>query len=137
MIANQKGFSLIEVMVAFILIGVASLGLIKLQSYVESKADHAKTSLEALYMMESQLEKFRQRGVSSPAYLYTLLDVHGECNAMTENSSALVVQLACESELLMGDTVSKITVKAYWHDRYQQDKEVKIVTMLSKYSEFD
>ncbi|MEZ8825831.1 prepilin-type N-terminal cleavage/methylation domain-containing protein [Vibrio sp. 10N.261.55.A7] len=137
MTAKQKGFSLIEVMIAFILIGVASLGLIKLQSYVESKADNAKSSLEALYMIESQLEKFRQRGAAFSSHNYTLMDVHNECNSMTVGSSTLSIQLTCESELTMGDTLSQISFKAYWLDRYQQDKEVKIVTMLSKYSEFD
>ncbi|MGF1722550.1 prepilin-type N-terminal cleavage/methylation domain-containing protein [Vibrio kyushuensis] len=137
MTTKQKGFSLIEVMIAFILIGVASLGLVKLQTYVEARAGHAKTSLTALYVIESQLELFRQRGISSAGASYSLNDVHSECNAMTENGATLDVQLTCESTLILSDSVSSISMKAYWSDRYQQDQEVKIVTMLSKYSEFD
>ncbi|MCK6265354.1 prepilin-type N-terminal cleavage/methylation domain-containing protein [Vibrio sp. ZSDE26] len=137
MITKQKGFNLIEVMVAFILIGVASLGLVKLQIYVEARAEQAKTSLKALYMIESQLEYFRQRGVSSASSSYSFINMHDECNAMIENSATLDVQLTCQSTLSLSDTVSSISIKGYWHDRYQQDKEVNIVTMLSKYSEFD
>jgi type IV pilus assembly protein PilV len=136
MTANLKGFSLIEVMIAFVLIGVASLGLIKLHSYVESKAEYATKSLDALSMIEYQLEHFRQRGVSSALHSYTLLDAHQECNDMVTSSSSTSIQLRCESELMLSESLSYISITAYWYDRYQHDKEVNIVTMLSKYSEF-
>ena len=137
MITKQKGFNLVEVMIAFLLIGVASLGLVKLQTYVEIAAGKAKTSLHALHLMESQLEYFRQRGTSSATASYSLDDVHSECNAMIEVISTQDVQLACQSELVLSASLSSMEIKAYWHDRYQQDQDVKIVTMLSRYSEFD
>lgn len=59
---KEQGFSLIEVMITFLLIGVSVLGLIKLQAYIEQKADFALHSVEALNLAEQKLEWFRTRG---------------------------------------------------------------------------
>ncbi|EEZ00701.1 type 4 fimbrial biogenesis protein PilV [Vibrio sp. RC586] len=37
---KQRGFSLIEVMISFVLIGIGALGLVKLQAYIEQRADY-------------------------------------------------------------------------------------------------
>ncbi|MEZ8385270.1 prepilin-type N-terminal cleavage/methylation domain-containing protein, partial [Vibrio splendidus] len=52
MISKHSGFSLIEVLISFLLIGVASLGLVKLQVYAEQKSDFALHSVEALHFAE-------------------------------------------------------------------------------------
>ncbi|MGC9403886.1 type IV pilus modification PilV family protein [Vibrio genomosp. F10] len=137
MITKHQGFSLIEVMIAFVLIGISSLGLVKLQTMVESQAEEAKNRLGALYLMETKFEGFRQRGVSSASHSYSFHDVHNECNAMVEKSATSAIQLTCESELLLTDTVSSIILKAYWLDRFNQKKQLELITMISKYSEFD
>lgn len=62
---KQSGFSLIEVMISFVLIGVGALGLVKLQAYIEQRADYAMHSIEALNLAEQKLEWFRSRGASS------------------------------------------------------------------------
>ncbi|MGL4828507.1 MAG: type IV pilus modification PilV family protein, partial [Vibrio sp.] len=65
MCSKQCGFSLIEVMISFVLIGVGALGLVKLQAYIEQRADYAVYSIEALNLAEQKLEWFRTRGASS------------------------------------------------------------------------
>jgi len=45
---KDQGFSLIEVLITFVLIGIGTLGLIKLQAYIEKQADYAIYSVEAL-----------------------------------------------------------------------------------------
>ena len=136
MISKQRGFSLIEVMVVFVIIAVAALGLIKLQTDVQIKSEYAQTSMQALSLAESQLEHFRQRGLTA-AHSYTLSDVHTQCNAMSKNTATLAIQLSCESDLSLSNTLSSIKVSAYWLDRQKVEQSVVLRTMLSKFSEFD
>ncbi|WP_162062573.1 prepilin-type N-terminal cleavage/methylation domain-containing protein [Vibrio taketomensis] len=137
MISKIRGFSLVEVMVTFLLIGVAASALIKLQAYVEVKSDYAKTSLQAMLLAESKLEKFRQRGMDYVTHVYTLTDVHDECNAMSKVTATTTIQLSCESTLSVSDTLSAIEITAYWLDRQKQEQSVVLKTMLSSHSEFD
>uniref|UniRef100_UPI000D450AE6 type IV pilus modification PilV family protein n=1 Tax=Vibrio vulnificus TaxID=672 RepID=UPI000D450AE6 len=53
MIFKQKGFSLLEVLISFILIGIGALGLTKLQIYIEREADYASQSIQALRLPEN------------------------------------------------------------------------------------
>lgn len=55
---KQSGFSLIEVMISFVLIGVGALGLVKLQAYIEQRADYAMHSIEALNLAEQNWSGF-------------------------------------------------------------------------------
>lgn len=137
MISKLRGFSLIEVMVVFVIIGVAAAGLIKLQTYVQIKSDFAKQSTKALYLAESQLEHFRQRGVSSGAFSYTLSDVHSECNAMIKTLATPAIKLSCDAHLSLSSTLTSLEVTAYWLDRQKNEQSIVLKTMLSKYSEFD
>ena len=134
MTSKIRGFSLVEVMVTFLLIGVSASALIKLQAYVEVKSDYAKMSLQAMHEAESQLEMFRQRGMTSA---YTLAEVNSECNAMTRQPVTNSIQLACESTLSLTDTLGAIQITAYWLDRQKQEQELVFKTMLSAHSEFD
>ena len=45
MISKQKGFSLIEVLISFLLLGIGALGLTKLQIYMERESDYAIQSI--------------------------------------------------------------------------------------------
>ncbi|KII76874.1 type IV pilus modification PilV family protein [Vibrio renipiscarius] len=137
MISKQRGFSLVEVMVVFMMIGIAATGLIKLQTDVQIKAEYAKTSIQALHLAESQLEHFRQRGGTSITHSYTFSDVHSECNAMNKNTATLPIQLSCSSTLSLSDALSTINVTAYWLDRQKNEQSIVLKTMISQYSEFD
>ena len=137
MISKQRGFSLIEVMVVFVMIAVAALGLIKLQTDVQIKSEFAKMSMQSLHLAESQLEHFRQRGPSSATPSYALPDVHSQCNAMTKNAATLAIQLSCQSNLSLSNTLSSIKVTVYWLDRQKTEQSLVLKTMLSQYSEFD
>ncbi len=132
---KQSGFSLIEVLISFLLIGVASLGLVKLQVNVEQQADYAKHSIKALNLAEQKLEWFRTRGASAATSSMAVADF----DAITTGSSAVgayTLQWQVPAATVSG-SLKTITVTTSWQDRMGQTQSVQLKTMLSRYSEFD
>ncbi|KYN25983.1 hypothetical protein ATY35_12785 [Vibrio cidicii] len=135
MTSKQKGFTLIEVMISFLLIAFGVLGLAKLQAYMEQKAEFAASSLSALHKAEAKLESFRTRslnGASSGAGTIKFVDIvdgadtaNGLTWSVTSPSSAL------------STSVKSIKVVAKWSDRTKIEHSIELETMISKYSEFD
>ncbi len=132
---KQSGFSLIEVMVSFLLIGIASLGLIKLQVNVEQKADYAKQSIKALNLTEQKLEWFRTRGASAAVSAMPIADF----DSIATGSSAVgayTVDWQVPPATVSG-SLKTIIVTTSWQDRLGQTQSVQLKTMLSRHSEFD
>ncbi|EGQ8232849.1 TPA: prepilin-type N-terminal cleavage/methylation domain-containing protein [Vibrio parahaemolyticus] len=135
--SKQCGFSLIEVMISFLLIGVGALGLVKLQAYIELRADHAMHSIEALNLAEQKLEWFRTRGAlsavpSMPAANFDTSIVSGEDTTHPLYTLSWSVPAATLSGAL-----KTIHIEALWQDRHGETQSVELKTMISKHSEFD
>ncbi|WP_159738700.1 type IV pilus modification PilV family protein [Vibrio atypicus] len=141
MICKQQGMSLIEVLIAFVMIGIAALGLVKLQSVSESKADYAALSIEALYKAEEKLEHFTQRGMSSAAGSYSYADISGDsCNGTTicsVKSTGFKTECRVTPFSGLSNAVSVVTVEVCWWDRFGDKQSVKLSSAISKYSELD
>ena len=149
MISNNSGFSLLEVLISFLLIGVASLGLVKLQVYAEQKSDYAIQSVEALHFAERQLEYYRSRAnnVSGAVGLIRFSELHQSNHRLNTDSSNPLsgfsgseYSLSCSVENADGalsSALRNITVTVAWQDRMSQTQSITLDTMLSKYSEFD
>lgn len=86
---KHSGFSLIEVLISFLLIGIASLGLVKLQVYAEQKSDYALHSVKALHFAERQMEYYRTRvsdvGGAVGLILFTDLNQADYCRNATSS----------------------------------------------------
>ncbi|HAS3585153.1 type IV pilus modification PilV family protein [Vibrio cholerae] len=136
---KQCGFSLIEVMISFVLIGVGALGLVKLQAYIEQRVDYAMHSIEALNLAEQKLEWFRTRGASSanpaiPTANFATDIVSG--NDVSHPSYKLSWSVSNASGAL-SSALKTIHIEASWEDRHGETQSVELKTMISKYSEFD
>ncbi|CAK1720562.1 type IV pilus assembly protein PilV [Vibrio crassostreae] len=149
MISRNSGFSLIEALISFLLIGVASLGLVKLQVYAEQKSDHALQSVEALHFAERQMEHYRTRAlnVSGAVGLIPFEELNQSSYCLNIASSdplsglsGSVYSMTCEvtnaSGALSG-ALKNIVVTIAWQDRMNRAQSIYLETMLSKYSEFD
>lgn len=150
MISKQRGFSLFEVMISFAIIGLASLGLIKLQATVEQKADYAMQSIEALHYAERQMELYRTRveDVSGASGLiaFDQLGNTAHCGAgmadMVSSGYNLVCKVDDVTGSLSGD-LKELTVTVWWEKRVADSAEhapsyaVSLTSYVSKYSEFD
>lgn len=75
-VSTQQGFSLIEIVIALLLISLASLGVVQLQTDLERQSDYVVQAMEALNLAENALE--RCEVVSEPGSIYQLtLDNRG------------------------------------------------------------
>ncbi|PXA70251.1 MULTISPECIES: type IV pilus modification PilV family protein [Vibrio] len=136
MAIKQYGFSLIEVMIAFLLIGVGALSLVKLQAFVEQRADFAQHSITALNLAEQKLEWFRTRGASAATASLVANYPHDFVDGEDSSHPLYLLQWSVPSTQLSG-ALKTIVVHATWKDRYGKDQSVQLKTMISQHSEFD
>ncbi|WP_423840215.1 type IV pilin [Vibrio mytili] len=132
---KQMGYSLVEVLLSFLLIGIASLGLLKLQVNVEQKADYAAHSVKALNLAEQKLEWFRTRGASAASPAMPVADF----DSIATGSSAVgayTLQWQVPSATVSG-SLKAVTVTASWEDRLGETQSIQLKTMISRFSEFD
>ncbi|KHA60376.1 typIV pilin [Vibrio variabilis] len=141
MICKQRGASLIEVLIAFVLIGVGAMGLIKLQAVAESKADFAELSLEALYLAENKLESFTRRGISSASGSYRYTDIADDScvssSLCSTKASGFITQCDVSPFASLSNALSVVTVEVCWWDRFGDKQSVTLKSAISQYSEFD
>ena len=134
MICKQKGFSLLEVVIAFLLVGIGVLGLTKLQVYLERQSDYASESVSALRLAESQLELFRTRGASSAISSIAITDFDSITSG-TQVSGAYTVEWTVSPPIVSG-SLKSITVTTSWIDRVGDNQSLQLESMISSYSEF-
>lgn len=134
--SKAQGFSLIEVMITFVLIGVSTLGLIKLQTYVERQADYAYYSIEALNLAEEKLEWFRTRGALAGSGAFNVASYSGDIVSGNENHGIYTLTWKVTEPALSG-TVKAVDMEASWLDRQGNKQSVSLQTMISRYSEFE
>ncbi|CAM3052572.1 type IV pilus modification PilV family protein [Vibrio mytili] len=135
MISKQNGFSLLEVLIAFLLLGVGALGLTKLNVYLERESEYAINSIEALRLAENKLEWFRTRGASAASPAMPVADF----DSIATGSSAVgayTLQWQVPSATVSG-SLKTVTVTASWEDRLGETQSIQLKTMISRFSEFD
>lgn len=141
MISKQQGFSLLEVLISFVLLTVGVIGLVKLQVYFEKKSIYAASSIEALYAAESKLEYFRTRSLNGGNGTIPFDSITSEqVPELINGYNVTWVVVDRLPMLVSGATVTmlkEINVKAEWNDSWNETQDVVLQTMISRHSEFD
>lgn len=133
MISKQQGFSLIEVLITFIILIVGIMGLIKLQTYMERQADYAENSIKALHLAETRLEYFRSRSVSGADGTIKFDDI--QPGVLPVTSDGYLTKWAVSDSL--SGALKTIEIETGWDTRWNERQSVALKTMISKYNEFD
>ncbi|AWK82631.1 type IV pilus modification PilV family protein [Photobacterium damselae] len=153
MTSNHRGFSLLEVLIAMIVLAIGLVGLMKLQIHMEVKAENALKTLDALHIAEAQMEYYQTRvsNVSGATGLISFSEL-AEDDPVTsklkhclspELTVGTVFELDCEVVnaswrlSALSSALKTIEVKVSWSDRHGVSQAVSLKTALSKYSEFD
>ncbi|HBV77319.1 MULTISPECIES: type IV pilus modification PilV family protein [Vibrio] len=150
MISKQQGFSLIEVLITFIILIVGIMGLIKLQTYMERQADYAENSIKALHLAESQLELFRTRSVSGANSSLSGASSTATCDDVgfmtfdciidgtsTSGAYTTIWTVSGSFPIPGGVALKTIEIETGWDTRWNERQSVALKTMISKYNEFD
>ena len=137
---NNKGFSLLEVVISLLVIAVGVLGLIKLQTYMEIKSENALKTLDALHIAETQMEFYQTRATNVSGAVGVIdfgnMDAPAYCQTSLVSGSGYT--LACDaSSLSLSGALRTINVDVTWQDRRGDQQKVSLKSAVSKYSEFD
>ncbi|HIF9314806.1 TPA: type IV pilus modification PilV family protein [Photobacterium damselae] len=139
-IKKTTGFSLLEVVITLAVLSVGVLGLVKMQAYMEVKAENALKTLDALHIAESQMEYYQTRAsnVSGATGLIPFASMADSTYCRQSMVSGSIYTLTCDaSNLSLSGALRTIDVKVSWSDRHGVSQAVSLKTALSKYSEFD
>ncbi|HIF9375330.1 TPA: type IV pilus modification PilV family protein [Photobacterium damselae] len=139
-VTKLQGFSLLEVVITLAVLSVGVLGLVKMQAYMEVKAENALKTLDALHIAEAQMEYYQTRvsNVSGATGLIPFASMADSTYCRQSMVSGSIYTLTCDaSTLSLSDALRTIEVKVSWSDRHGVSQAVSLKTALSKYSEFD
>ena len=140
MISKQNGFSLLEVIISFVLLVVGVMGLIKLQVYVDKKSEYAVNSIQALYVVESKLEYFRTRSIDGEDGTIQFKTIVTQTTPEDINGYKVSWDVIDRMPIVVSGanvtTLKEINIKAEWSDRWNEVQGVTLQTMISRYSEF-
>ncbi|MBY3788217.1 type IV pilin [Photobacterium carnosum] len=148
-IKTTKGFGLLEVVIALGVLSVGVLGLVKMQAYMEVKAENALKTLDALHIAEAQMEYYQTRAshvsgaVSTASNLIPFSDLNNDDYCLTTNAVDKGFVLYCNVSPVSGGltalskALNTIDIKVSWADRRGVPQAVSLKTAISKYSEFD
>ncbi|EAR57183.1 Putative typIV pilin [Photobacterium sp. SKA34] len=139
---NQKGFSLLEVIISLAVLSVGVLGLVKMQAYMEVKSENALKTLDALYIAESQMEYYQRRvnNVSGATGLIPFSSMANSTYCIDSVAISKGYSLTCnvsEPITALSGALRTIDVKVSWADRRGISQAVSLKSAISKYSEFD
>ena len=143
MISNIKkitGFGLLEVVIALGVLSFGVLGLVKMQAYMEVKAENALKTLDALHIAEAQMEYYQTRAstISGATGLISFVSMAESTNCLQSMVSGTDYTLTCDANTLsLSDALRTINVSVSWDDRRGVSQAVSLKTAISKYSEFD
>ncbi|USR77824.1 prepilin-type N-terminal cleavage/methylation domain-containing protein [Photobacterium damselae] len=150
-VTKLQGFSLLEVVITLAVLSVGVLGLVKMQAYMEVKAENALKTLDALHIAETQMEYYQTRAsnVSGATGLISFSELSEPVTSKLKHclspelTAGTVFELDCEVANASGglsalsSALKTIEVKVSWSDRHGVSQAVSLKTVLSKYSEFD
>ncbi|WP_394166604.1 type IV pilin [Photobacterium piscicola] len=139
-IKTMTGFSLLEVVIALGVLSVGVLGLVKMQAYMEVKAENALKTLDALHIAEAQMEYYQTRAsnISGATGLIAFASMADPTYCMEDIAVSSGFSLICNvSSPKLSGALRTIDVKVGWADRRGVSQAVSLKTAISKYSEFD
>ncbi|WP_428774283.1 type IV pilus modification PilV family protein [Vibrio sp.] len=136
--SNCRGFSLLEVLIAFVLIGVSAMGLLRLQAAVERQADYARLSRVALSLAEQQLTQLRTRGASASLSQWPVTSFAAITNLVDTSHPPYKLTLQVSQPIpSLSSAIKQIDLSVSWPNRAGTMEQIQLQTVVSKYSEFD
>lgn len=131
-VSRAHGFSLIEVMIAFILVSVGVLGLMSWQLFIEQRSDYAQRSEQALDLAEQKLTWFHTRGAQSSLSELAVADFERDVVSGEEVVGPDYRMLW--SVTALSPVLKSIRIEVIWQDRLGGERSIELSTLLSRYT---
>ncbi|MDN3610743.1 typIV pilin [Vibrio ostreicida] len=136
MINSSKGGSLIEVLIASVLLAISALSLLKLQIYIESNAKASERKMTALSIAESVLERYTMPDefFNQSHDFLTLSPFACQASPSCQAPTTEQYQTHCQVSAVvnMGTPFYRVDVEVCWWDRHGNKQSVNLSTGVSK-----
>lgn len=118
-----SGFSLLEVLVSFIVIIIGVLALVQMQVYLDKRTENARMGIVALNIAEDKLEDLL-------ALNYILIG----SDAGSVSAGTSLYHWVVTSTPAMSGNAKKMKVSVTWSDRWGQSQGLSLSTLRSKFN---
>ncbi len=123
---RQRGASLVEAMVAFLVLSLGMLGLARLHTHMQRHADLARQTSEAMRLAQEAMEGLR----AMPAEAQPKEEIAEDAGAGM--SSNTVYRLQREVDRQDGDRYSSARVEVTWSDRSGEVRRVQLHSAMAR-----
>lgn len=129
---GHRGFSLIEVLVAVLIIGIGLVGLVSLQTNIMSTSSESKARAEAIAIAQSRIEQLRNytHQIKSQQEFNLAFAPTTEPVNKTQISGVTTDFTRVESRAAAGET-TQVTVQVSWSDSKGQAQQASLSSQLS------
>ncbi|MFB1490675.1 MULTISPECIES: prepilin-type N-terminal cleavage/methylation domain-containing protein [unclassified Thiocapsa] len=132
---RSRGFSLIEAMIAFLIIGIGFLGVSKLQLFVSGGSGSSQQRTQALHMAQDKIECFRA-WPSSCVASYNDIASSSSAEDIAPAGSGAVFHRSWTVTTNTNPTYKNLTVTVTWDNREgtgsgNETREVSLFTKIS------
>ena len=140
-INNESGFTLLEVLVAIVILSIGLLGMASLTVGIINGNKFSNNATTATTLSQDKMEDIRRLGYSGPPTTETpVTEAYG---SIADASGNLLPEYAAYKRVTVADIYTPgtawppdgmkvITVTTYWKDANQTEHSVELKTILSK-----
>jgi Tfp pilus assembly protein PilV len=130
---RQRGISLIEALIAFVVMGVGMLSIIGVQAALRFNGDIAKQRSEAVRLAQEEIERLRAFSVldttpGSTAFEDIVAQGATEVTGYTSNASYNITR---EVEDIIAQGYKSVRVEVSWEDRFGEPQAVALSTLIT------
>jgi prepilin-type N-terminal cleavage/methylation domain-containing protein len=129
---TQKGYSIIEIMLTLVVVGVGILAIVQLQSGISEQVGGNKAKAEATSLAEARIEYLRNY-INETEYGSKLLATTGFEDVPSGEYSAEGVNatFSMKESIAGGDEIREVSVRVSWEDRTGTSQEVTVTSEIA------
>ena len=128
----MRGYSLLEVMVTLVVVGVGLLAIVQLQSGLSGQVGDNKTKAEATTLAEARVETLRNY-IDETEYGTKLLATSGfeDVPSGEYNADGVNATFSMQEAISGGDEIREVSVRVSWEDRTGTSQEVTVTSEIA------
>lgn len=134
----NRGFSLVEILIALVVVVVSGVGTLKAYSYIEITKANSALWMEALYIVNSQMTLMQRVNTSSPVTFENaesaLLELDPESPFTLASEIEKTLDFSAEDGELSEVFVKVMNISVTWNDRLGEEQALNMPVTVTKIS---